>query len=71
MSIGQGEFEVRITLLSQMNMTMVMDQARADRTFLDKLITGLEARDLVQRSRDEKSLLQWASAMRRLQGWSP
>ncbi len=66
MDIGDGEFEVRMRLLGQLNMTMVMDQARIDPEFLDKLISSLEARPAELLAEDEPSLLEWASAKRNL-----
>lgn len=68
MAIEDNEFETRLKLISQLNLNMVMDQARADSGVMSRIINALEERGVENRTVEENALLEWARSLQRLQG---
>lgn len=68
MAINEGDYHTRILLLQYLNISMVMDQARADPAVLAKLIARLESRGEDNLTPQEKDLLQWGRSTELIQG---
>jgi hypothetical protein len=66
MAIGDAEYRLRMAFLDHLNLTMVMDQARADPVFMAQLIARLEAKRPDSLTTEEGALLEWAHSARRL-----
>jgi len=62
MGIGSGEYQLRSMFRDHMNLQIVMDHARRDPVFLDKLIGQLQGRG-ESRTSEENSLLEWARSV--------
>lgn len=67
MSISDAEYRLRMMFLDHLNLSMVMDQARADPVFMAQLIARLEAKGEDALTTEEGALLEWAHSARRLQ----
>lgn len=64
MSSSDSEQKLRVMLIEHLNLSMVMDHARADPQFLVQLIGQLEERGVDDRTDEENSLLDWARSIR-------
>lgn len=67
-AINEGDYHTRILLLQYLNISTVMDQARANPAVLAKLIARLEARGEDNLTPQEKDLLQWGRSTEHIQG---
>lgn len=68
MATNECDCHTRILLLQYLNISMVMDQARADPAVLAKLIARLESRGEDNLTPQEKDLLQWGRSTEHIQG---
>ncbi|WP_295460532.1 hypothetical protein [uncultured Pseudomonas sp.] len=68
MAINEGNYHTRILLLQYLNISMVMDQARANPALLAKLIAQLESRGEDNLTPQEKDLLHWGRSTEHIQG---
>lgn len=67
MGFEENEFQTRLQLISQLNLQLVMDQARHDREVMSRVIAVLEERAENERTGEENAILEWARAFQRLE----
>lgn len=66
MGIENTDFHTRLKLIDQLNLNLVMDQAREDAGFMGQVICALEERGVDDRTDEENALLEWARSFQRL-----
>lgn len=55
-----NEFQAPLQRLGQLNLNRIIDQARADRAFMNRLVAVLEESGADDRTDEENDLLKWA-----------
>jgi len=68
MGMEDKEFQTTLQQLGQLNLDRIMEQARVDRDFMNRVVTVLEEWGVDDRTDEENSLLEWARAFQRLPG---
>ncbi|MBB2895530.1 hypothetical protein [Pseudomonas sp. AS2.8] len=68
MGMEDNEFQTTLQQLGQLNLDRIMEQARVDRDFMNRVVTVLEECGVDDRTDEENSLLKWARAFQRLPG---
>jgi len=68
MGMEDKEFQTTLQQLGQLNLDRIMEQARVDRDFMNRVVTVLEECGVDDRTDEENSLLNWARAFQRLPG---
>ena len=63
-----NEFQAPLQRLGQLNLNRIIDQARADRAFMNRLVAVLEESGADDRTDEENDLLEWARTFQRPPG---
>lgn len=68
MGMEDNKLQTPLQSLGQLNLDRIMDQARADRDFMNRVVTVLEECGVDDRTDEENTLLEWARAFQRSSG---
>ena len=63
-----NDFQTTLQQFGRLKLDRLMEQARADRDFMNRLVTVLEECGVDDRTDEENALLEWARAFQRLPG---